>query len=56
MVKRYGQADIPREVSGRVGPAVCPAAADFPQDICLTEDLIQYKDAILPGKEFSLWT
>ena len=45
MVTRYGQADIPREVSGRgrpaVGPAVGsgppavgPAAADFPRDVC----------------------
>ena len=33
---RYGQADVPREVSGRGGPAVCPAAADFPRDVCLT--------------------
>ena len=36
MVTRYGQADVPREVSGRGGPAVRPAAADFPRDICLT--------------------
>ena len=33
---RYGQADVPREVSGRGGPAVRPAAADFPRDVCLT--------------------
>ena len=26
----------PREVSGRGGPAVRPAAADFPRDVCLT--------------------
>ena len=36
MVTRYGQADVPREVSGRGGPAVRPAAADFPRDVCLT--------------------
>ena len=36
MVTRYGQADIPREVSGRGRPAVGPAAADFPRDVCLT--------------------
>ena len=36
MVTRYGQADIPREVSGRDRPAVGPAAADFPWDVCLT--------------------
>ena len=36
MVTRYGQADVPREVSGRGGPAVHPAAADFPRDVCLT--------------------
>ena len=33
---RYGQADVPREVSGRGGPAVRPTAADFPRDVCLT--------------------
>ena len=36
---QYGQADIPREVSGQGqphGPAVGPAAADFPWDVCLT--------------------
>ena len=33
---RYGQADIPREVSGRGRPVVGPAAADFPRDVCLT--------------------
>ena len=36
MVTRYGQADIPREVSGRGRPQVGPAAADFPRDVCLT--------------------
>ena len=36
MVTRYGQADVPREVSDRGGPAVRPAAADFPRDVCLT--------------------
>ena len=36
MVTRYGQADIPREVSGRGRPAVGPAAADFPRCVCLT--------------------
>ena len=36
MVRRYGQADVPREVSSRGGPAVRPAAADFPRDVCLT--------------------
>ena len=36
MVTRYGQADIPREVSGRGRPAVGLAAADFPRDVCLT--------------------
>ena len=36
MVTRYGQADVPREVSGWGGPVVRPAAADFPRDVCLT--------------------
>ena len=36
MVTRYGQADIPREVSGRGRPVVGQAAADFPRDVCLT--------------------
>ena len=36
MVTRYGQADIPREVSGWGRPVVGPAAADFPRDVCLT--------------------
>ena len=36
MVTRYGQADIPQEVSGRGGPAVRSVDADFPRDVCLT--------------------
>ena len=42
MVTRYGQAAAGAEVSGggevsgRGGPAVRPAAADFPRDVCLT--------------------
>ena len=36
MVTRYGQTDVPREVSGRGGPVVRPAAADSPRDVCLT--------------------
>ena len=36
VVTWYGQADVPREVSGRGRPAVRPAAPDFPRDICLT--------------------
>ena len=33
MFTRYGQADVPREVSGQGGPAVCPAAADFASEV-----------------------
>ena len=32
----WRQADVPREDSGRGGPVVRPAAADFPRDVCLT--------------------
>ena len=33
---RQGQADIPREVSGRGRPVVGPAVTDFPLDVCRT--------------------
>ena len=36
VVTRYGQADVPRKVNTRGGPVVCPAGANFPQDVCLT--------------------
>ena len=36
VVLQYGQADIPREVSGQGQPALGPAAADFPRD-CLAD-------------------
>ena len=36
MVTRYGQADVPREVSGRRADRRSAPAADFPRDVCLT--------------------
>ena len=46
MVTRYGQADVPREVSGHRANRRSAPGADFPRDVCLTVShipFIQYK-------------
>ena len=49
MVTRYGQADVPREVSGRRADRRSAPAADFPRDV-----FVQYK-CIVNTTKVKLW-